>query len=229
MSILVGKILDGEIHVQKQDQNKEMFTPEPLFGNDKVSRAEIIVTGRPEKPYFQLKYNIVGEDEPHIGYGSYNLSTVFKWKEEIEWYGVPKLEVIKPIQTTDENTIIKNDVLVDDLITFQTDILATLEETEDAISIHFEDIRSVLNVWIRDLEKRIDTESCMSWRPLQKPEDFPEKGDWVLVRCKFLEGGYGVPRVATWDGVRWFDNFDNPIESAYAILVDGWMPLPSRE
>ena len=47
----------------------------------KVTSLEIIVTGTKNKPYFQIKYKEVGNEEYNIGYGSYDLNYVFDWKE----------------------------------------------------------------------------------------------------------------------------------------------------
>lgn len=55
----------------------------------KVSEIEIIVTGKKEKPYFEIKYREVGKRYYNIGFSSYNLDYVFDWKEKC-------FEVIKP-------------------------------------------------------------------------------------------------------------------------------------
>lgn len=61
----------------KQNQNKF-----------KVIEAEIIVRGTVDKPYFEIKYHEVGKPYNNIGFGSYSLENVFKWKEEY-------LEIVK--------------------------------------------------------------------------------------------------------------------------------------
>ena len=48
----------------------------------KVDSLEIIVTGKKEKPYFEIKYREVGNKHYNIGYGSYDLNNVFDWKNE---------------------------------------------------------------------------------------------------------------------------------------------------
>lgn len=48
----------------------------------KVSSAEIVVHGTKEKPYYEIKYFDLSNNETHIGYSSYNLDYVFKWLEE---------------------------------------------------------------------------------------------------------------------------------------------------
>lgn len=50
--------------------------------NIKVTSLEIIVTGKVEKPYFEIKYKEFGKRDYNIGYGSYDLKNVFAWREE---------------------------------------------------------------------------------------------------------------------------------------------------
>lgn len=47
----------------------------------KVTSAEIIVTGKKEKPYFEIKYKEVGSNHYNIGYSSYDLNTVFDYRD----------------------------------------------------------------------------------------------------------------------------------------------------
>lgn len=49
-------------------------------GKIKVTSAEIIVTGDPKYPYYEIKYLEVGKDEHTIGYGSYDLGLVTHWR-----------------------------------------------------------------------------------------------------------------------------------------------------
>lgn len=48
----------------------------------KVDSLEIIVTGKKEKPYFEIKYRKVGNKNYNTGYSSYDLNNVFDWKNE---------------------------------------------------------------------------------------------------------------------------------------------------
>lgn len=48
----------------------------------RVTKAEIIVRGIADKPYFEIKYHKVGKSYNNIGFGSYSLENVFKWKDE---------------------------------------------------------------------------------------------------------------------------------------------------
>ena len=47
--------------------------------------AHIIVNGTPQSPYYNILYLDPADGEYHIGFGSFNLSNVFKWLiEEFE-------------------------------------------------------------------------------------------------------------------------------------------------
>ena len=48
----------------------------------KVTSLEIIVTGKAEKPYFEIKYKGIGKRDYNIGYSSYDLNNVFTWRDE---------------------------------------------------------------------------------------------------------------------------------------------------
>lgn len=48
----------------------------------KVNSLEIIVRMIDNKPYYEIKYKKVGEDYYHVGYSSYNLDNVLKWRNE---------------------------------------------------------------------------------------------------------------------------------------------------
>lgn len=47
-----------------------------------VDDIEVIVRGIANKPYYEIKYREVGNDDYNIGFGSYDLNDVLKWKEE---------------------------------------------------------------------------------------------------------------------------------------------------
>lgn len=48
----------------------------------KVTEAEIVVHGTVEKPYYEIKYFDIADQQYHIGYSSYYLEFVFKWLNE---------------------------------------------------------------------------------------------------------------------------------------------------
>ena len=49
---------------------------------NKVSSLEIIVRMIDSKPYYEIKYKKIGEDYYHVGYSSYNINNVLKWRDE---------------------------------------------------------------------------------------------------------------------------------------------------
>ena len=48
----------------------------------KVNSLEIIVRMIGNKPYYEIKYKKVGEDYYHVGYSSFNIDNVLKWRNE---------------------------------------------------------------------------------------------------------------------------------------------------
>lgn len=48
----------------------------------KVESLEIVTRMIKDKPYYEIKYKEVGKSYYNIGYSSYNLENVLKWKEE---------------------------------------------------------------------------------------------------------------------------------------------------
>lgn len=49
---------------------------------NKVTYLEIIVRMIENKPYYEIKYKKVGEDYYHVGYSSFNIDNVLKWRDE---------------------------------------------------------------------------------------------------------------------------------------------------
>lgn len=56
--------------------------PEENIEKIKASSAEIVVHGAKEKPYFEIKYFDLSDNETHIGYSSYNLDIVFGYLDK---------------------------------------------------------------------------------------------------------------------------------------------------
>lgn len=48
----------------------------------KVTSLETIVRMADNKPYYEIKYKKVGEDYYHVGYSSFNIDNVLKWRDE---------------------------------------------------------------------------------------------------------------------------------------------------
>ena len=59
-------------------QNAEVEPREKL----KVTKADIVVALPLGKPYFNIHYREVGNDYDNIGFGSYDLNNVIRWREE---------------------------------------------------------------------------------------------------------------------------------------------------
>lgn len=49
---------------------------------NKVASLEIIVRMIDSKPYYEIKYKKVDEDYYHVGYSSFNIDNVLKWRDE---------------------------------------------------------------------------------------------------------------------------------------------------
>lgn len=64
----------------------------------KVTKADIIVTGTKKKPYFEIKYKEAGKKHYNIGYGSYDLNNVFKWREE-------EMEIVSEVEAEYEEDV----------------------------------------------------------------------------------------------------------------------------
>ena len=62
-------------------ENKEACC-ESVVEKIKVTKADIVVRGTANKPYFSIVYREAGKDYDSLGYGSYYLDNVFKWRDE---------------------------------------------------------------------------------------------------------------------------------------------------
>ena len=67
----------------------------------KAIRPQIIVTGTVEKPYYEILYYDISDKTWHIGYSSYNLANVIKWKEEC-FEVVGEIEDMQPTADVEE-------------------------------------------------------------------------------------------------------------------------------
>lgn len=74
---LIGKGLYKMMNKTLTDNSNK-----PIEEKIKVSDIHIIVTGTKEKPYFEILYHDISDNDWHIGFSSYDLNLVFKWKEE---------------------------------------------------------------------------------------------------------------------------------------------------
>lgn len=64
-------------------QIKELSSIQPnVVEKVKAKNVEIVVHGTAEKPYYEIKYFDLSDGQYHIGYSSYDLDNVFRWREE---------------------------------------------------------------------------------------------------------------------------------------------------
>lgn len=69
---------------QTEDNCCRHFKPKSRFVELPCDFCKIIVTGTAENPYYQLLYYQNRTNSWHIGYSSYDLANVFRWKQELE-------------------------------------------------------------------------------------------------------------------------------------------------
>ena len=62
----------------------KMFKPKSRFVELPFDFCKIIVTGTADNPYYQLLYYNNKVKDWSIGYSSYDLANVFRWKQELE-------------------------------------------------------------------------------------------------------------------------------------------------
>ena len=74
-------MIGTEGQVNRMSDNLKSL-PEENIEKIKVSNAEIVVRGTKEKPYFEIKYFDLSDNETHIGYSSYNLDIVFGYLDK---------------------------------------------------------------------------------------------------------------------------------------------------
>ena len=63
----------------------DLISPKALADNIvkiKALSAEIVVHGTKEKPYYEIKYFDLSDNEMHIGFSSYKLEIVFGYLEK---------------------------------------------------------------------------------------------------------------------------------------------------
>lgn len=77
-------VLAGPEEAHVADTNK----PEP---KTKVTRADIVVSGTPQKPYFCIHYQELDKDYVTVGFGSYCLDYVFMWRDQY-------LEIVEEVE-----------------------------------------------------------------------------------------------------------------------------------
>ena len=109
--------------------------PEENIEKIKVSNAEIVVHGTKEKPYFEIKYFDLSDNETHIGYSSYNLDIVVGYLDKY-------FDIVEKDECEDDypyNDLISRKAVIEavdrhtrDDGTLDDDISVILEEVETA-------------------------------------------------------------------------------------------------
>ena len=79
--------------------NDDLTSGKANINKIKTSSAEIVVHRTKEKPYYEIKYFDLSDNEVHIGYSSYNLDTVFEYLKKyfdiVNEQGEPEIERVK--------------------------------------------------------------------------------------------------------------------------------------
>lgn len=74
--------LEGfEMNISEQVKKLSSIQPN-VVEKVKAQNVEIVVHGTIEKPYYEIKYFDLSDGQYHIGYSSYDLDNVFRWREE---------------------------------------------------------------------------------------------------------------------------------------------------
>lgn len=111
MSILEYLVKKGrEAMSEKTLQSKD----ENCKKKRKVKSAEIVVRKIDEKPYYEIKYFDLSDNEYHIGYGSYKLEYVFEWLEQC-------FEIVEKNTNADKIRNMTNEELADFLFSIYTE------------------------------------------------------------------------------------------------------------
>lgn len=77
--------LPSDLEVDGIEKRCDHFKPKSRFVElpcEVGQKGQIIVTGTVEKPYFELLYYEESDKEWKIGYSSYDIANVFRWKQE---------------------------------------------------------------------------------------------------------------------------------------------------
>lgn len=99
---------DKTIETSKQNSKGEQNMSENKGNKLVVDDIEVIVGGTANKPYYGIKYREVGNDNYNIGFGSYDLNNVLKWKEE-------EFEVVSEKENKETKQEVTNEQILKDL------------------------------------------------------------------------------------------------------------------
>lgn len=85
-------------------QQRTTATPDDCIKKTKrkTNFAKIIVSGTAEKPYYEIMWFDYMDRQCNVGYGSYNLSFVFRWLSEcFEIEDAPQVDVVEVVRCKD--------------------------------------------------------------------------------------------------------------------------------
>lgn len=204
--------INEQVNLIPEQYNKNMR-------KEKVSDAEIVVHGTIEKPYYEIKYYDLSDKQYHIGYSSYDLNNVFKWREEC-------FEIVK----TNEN----------DMISEQVEELRIAEETckqigRDGIAKFLSEAADT----IESLSTKLQAVGNGGW--IACNERFPDKiGKYIIhtitgtgedyVGMWLYERGFHLSGKQYWIDDKhgyWASPYNgDPINEPLSKNVVEWQPLP---
>lgn len=125
----------------------------------KVTKADIVVRGDVDLPYYVIVYHEVGKDYDNEGFGSYCLGNVFKWREE-------ELEIVDVDEQPKTDWIPVEERLPSE----GTEVLVTIEEIDDC--------RYTQTSWLQDgqwvVKKTPFNPTVIAWQP--KPQPYKKEG-----------------------------------------------------
>lgn len=153
--------------VQEMDDEKTLESvPSATQEKIKVESINVIVEEIGGKPYYELRYRVVGDDFCYIGYGSYCLDYVFDWKKqyfEVVPHETKQRKEMKWIPTTerlpDQREFIESYVRS----AYAAEFLVTIEGAEKATTLYY----SQTGAWF---DEQGEPYKVVAWMPL--PEVF---------------------------------------------------------
>ena len=149
--------------VQEMDNEKTLESvPSATQEKIKVESINVIVEEIGGKPYYELRYRVVGDDFCHIGYGSYCLDYVLDWKKQYfevvphetkqrkEMKGIPTIE-----RLPDQREFIESYVRS----AYAAEFLVTIEGADKATTLYY----SQTGVWF---DEQGEPYKVVAWMPL---------------------------------------------------------------
>ena len=162
----------------------------------KVSSAEIISRNIDGKPYYEIKFKKVGEDDYTVGYSSYKLDDVVNWLNEyFEFYG----EVKASVNVAKDTNVPSND------------------EIEPVSEEFLKDCAETAKKYRRESN---------GWIPVEDTERTPEDESYVLVSFSNFSLPDIARYEKNDEGGTYYPGDDEDSYLKYGLFVNAWMPLP---